>query len=135
MSAIEYPPSMDAALPVKTILVVEDDNSIGAFLELAIAQETRHHPLLVSRSEEAMNAVQSIKPELFILDYYLHRTTGIALYDELHALPEMKDVPAIIFTAANLEQHRQEIQQRHLIGMSKPIELDELLTTIKNLLG
>lgn len=135
MSAIENSPSMDAALPVKTILVVEDDNSIGAFLELAILQETRYHPLLVSGSKEAVKAVQSIKPDLFLLDYYLPRTTGIILYDELHAMDDLEDVPAIIFTAGNLEQYQQEIEQRHLIGMSKPIELDNLLTTIKNILG
>lgn len=135
MSTIENPPSMDAALPVKTILVVEDDNSIGAFLELAILQETRYHPLLVSGSKEAVKAVQGIKPDLFLLDYYLQRTTGIILYDELHAMDGFDDVPAIIFTAGNLEQYQQEIEQRHLIGMSKPIELDTLLTTIKNILG
>lgn len=135
MSAIENPPSMDAALPVKTILVVEDDNGIGAFLELAILQETRYHPLLVSGSKEAVKAVQGIKPDLFLLDYYLQRTTGIMLYDELHAMDGFEDVPAIIFTAGNLEQYQQEIEQRHLIGMSKPIELVNLLTTIKNILG
>lgn len=135
MSAIEHPPSMDAALPVKTILVVEDDNSIGAFLELAILQETRYRPLLVSGSHEAVKAVQGIKPDLFLLDYFLRQTTGIALYDELHTIDGLDDIPAIIFTAGNLEQYQQEIEQRHLIGMSKPIELDDLLTTIKNILG
>ncbi|MEO8972601.1 MAG: response regulator [Ktedonobacteraceae bacterium] len=135
MSTIENPPSMDAALPVKTILVVEDDNSIGAFLELAILQETRYRPLLVSGSKEAVKAVQGIKPDLFLLDYFLQGTTGIALYDELHAMDGIEDTLAIIFTAGNLEKYQQEIEQRHLIGLSKPIELDELLTTIKNLLG
>ncbi|HLJ32497.1 MAG TPA: response regulator [Ktedonobacteraceae bacterium] len=134
MSTIENPPFMDAALPVKTILVVEDDKGIGAFLELAILQETRYRPLLVAGSNEAVNAVRNIKPDLFLLDYYLQRTTGITLYDELHAMNGLGEVPAIIFTAANLEQHQQEIERRHLIGMSKPIELDDLLTTIKNLL-
>ncbi|HLX38928.1 MAG TPA: response regulator [Ktedonobacteraceae bacterium] len=134
MSAIEYPPSMDAALPVKTILVVEDDNSIGAFLELAILQETRYHPLLVSSSAEAVKAVQGIRPDLFLLDYFLQRTTGITLYDELHAMDGFEDIPAIIFTAGNLEQYQQEVEQRHIIAMSKPIELDKLLTTIKNIL-
>jgi DNA-binding NtrC family response regulator len=134
MSAIENPLFMDISLPVKTILVVEDDQSISEFLKIAILQETRYHPLFATGRIPALKAVQDSKPNLFLLDYYLHSTTGIALYDELHAMDGLEDVPAIIFTAGNLEAHRQEIEERHLIWISKPIDLDELLGTINNLL-
>ena len=70
---------------VKTILVVEDDVGIGSFLTQAISQETPHQAMLVTDGFQALNAIRSIKPGLFILDYQLPRMNGIELYDKLHA--------------------------------------------------
>lgn len=134
MAAIEEVPPINASLPVKTILIVEDDNAIGAFLELAIAQETDFHSFIATGAAQAREAVKHIKPALMLLDYYLQHTTGIELYDELHAIEGLEHIPTILFTAANLRDHRQEIEQRHLRVISKPIDLDELLNTIENLL-
>ena len=134
MSAIEEIPPMDASLPVKTILIVEDDHDIGAFLELAISQETHYHPFITSGAVQAREAVKHIKPALLLLDYYLQHTTGIELYDELHAMDGLEQVPTILFTGANLREHQQAIEQRHLQVMSKPVDLDELLKTINKLL-
>lgn len=134
MSAIEEIPPMDASLPVKTILIVEDDHDIGTFLEFAITQETRHHPFIATGAAQAREAVKHIKPDLLLLDYYLQHTTCIELYDELHTMVGLEHVPAILFTGANLREHQQEIEQRHFHIMSKPVDLDELLETINNLL-
>ena len=135
MTTIEESLHRDASLPVKTILIVEDDHAIGAFLELAIRQETLHHPFITTGVVQAREAVQQIKPDLLLLDYYLSQTTGLALYDELHALAGLEHVPALLLTAANLSEHDQEIAQRHIRVMSKPIDLDELLETINTLLA
>jgi DNA-binding response OmpR family regulator len=123
------------SVPTKTILIVEDDASVGQFLELAVSQETVHTPLLAATSEHALEVALHAKPDLFILDYYLdHHTTGIDLYDQLHAQPELAAVPAIILTAS-LEKHQPEIDQRQLVGMAKPLELDNLLLCIEQLLS
>jgi hypothetical protein len=57
---------------------------------------------------------------------------GIELYDKLHTIDELDNVPAILISA-RLPKH--EIDKRHIIGMSKPLELDEFLHTIEELLG
>ncbi len=135
MSAIEEIPHRNAAHSVKTILIVEDDHDIAAFLEFAITQETCYHPFITTGTAQARAAVKHIKPALLLLDYYLQHTTGIELYDELHAMAGLEQVPAILFTAANLREHQQDIEQRHLHVMSKPVDLDELLKTINALLA
>ncbi|MEO8970559.1 MAG: hypothetical protein ABI406_03040, partial [Ktedonobacteraceae bacterium] len=40
-----------------------------------------------------------------LLDYYLPHTTGLTLYDELHALEGLEHIPAILFTGANLKRN------------------------------
>lgn len=117
---------------VKTVLVVEDDTGIGTFLIQAIQQETHHRAMLVTDGFQALKVVANIKPELFILDYQLPRMNGIELYDRLHAAPDMDHVPAII-VSARLPRH--EIEKRKIIGISKPLELDDFLQTIEHLLG
>jgi len=117
---------------VKTVLVVEDDTGIGTFLIQAIQQETHYQAMLVTDGFQALKVVSNIKPELFILDYQLPRMNGIELYDRLHVVPGMEQIPAII-VSARLPRH--EIEKRKIIGISKPLELDDFLQTIEHLLG
>lgn len=117
---------------VKTVLVVEDDTGIGTFLIQAIQQETHYQAMLVTDGFQALKVVANIKPGLFILDYQLPRMNGIELYDRLHAISGMEEIPAII-VSARLPRH--EIEKRKIIGISKPLELDDFLQTIEHLLG
>ena len=117
---------------VKTILVVEDDVGIGSFLAQAISQETNHQAMLVTDGFQAMKTVTEIKPDLFILDYQLPRMNGIELYDKLHAIKGLEKVPAILISA-RLPKH--ELDKRKIVGMNKPLELDEFLQTVDELLA
>lgn len=117
---------------VKTVLVVEDDAGIGNFLVQAISQETPHHALLVTDGFQALKAVASIKPSLFILDYQLPRMNGIELYDQLHATKGLEDVHAIVISA---RLPKREIEKRKITPMNKPLELDDFLNTIEKLLS
>ena len=116
----------------KMVLVVEDDVGIGNFLVQAILQETSHQAMLVTDGFQALKAVASIKPSLFILDYQLPRMNGIELYDQLHATKGLEHIPAMVISA---RLPRQEIEKRKIIAMSKPLELDDFLNTIEKLLG
>jgi hypothetical protein len=57
---------------------------------------------------------------------------GIELYDQLHAAKGLEHLPAIMTSPGVLEH---DIQDRHIVGMSKPVELSKLLDIIAELLG
>jgi DNA-binding response OmpR family regulator len=116
---------------VKMILVVEDDTDIGMFLVQAILQETRYQAMLVADGLQALNAIASIRPNLFILDYQLPSMNGIELFDHLQETQELQGTPAILISA---RLPRREIAKRNIIGMTKPLELDNFLQTIERLL-
>jgi CheY-like chemotaxis protein len=61
----------------------------------------------------------------------LPQMNGIDLYDYLHAHRPLKNIP-VIMISANLPQ--KEINRRHIIGLQKPFEIDDLLTTLKDIL-
>ena len=115
----------------KTILVVEDDADIGFFLVEAIKQETPYQALLATTSFQALTMVQSLKPDLFILDYVLPLMNGIELYDKLAITEDLKGIP-VIFMSANAPA--DELLKRRVYFIRKPFELEEMLEAVKRLL-
>ena len=125
------PPALEG-VAVKTIIVVEDDEDIGSFLVQAISQETNYQAMLLTDGFQCLKAVTNIKPNLFILDYHLPSMNGIELYDQLHAKKELEHIPAIMISA---QLPDRDIEKRDVLGMNKPLELDELLHTIEDMVG
>jgi CheY-like chemotaxis protein len=122
---------------LKTILVVEDDEDLGELILEVLEREefqnkTRCHVVLAIDGREALKVMDIIKPNLFLLDYYLPRMNGLDLYDRLHAMDGLQEVPAI-FISANPPM--REIEKRKLIGMRKPFNLRELVHVVERLLA
>jgi CheY-like chemotaxis protein len=111
--------------------VVEDDDSIGSMLVETLSQETPYKPVLVNDGFQALQAIRSTKPDLFITDYRLPNMNGIELYDRLRHTRNFDDTPAIIMSAY---LPVEEVKKRQLIGLSKPFEIDEFLETIEKLI-
>jgi len=118
-------------VPVKTILIVEDDPSIGEMFVQTLIEEHIYNPVLVVSGAEALEVVKDILPDLLLLDYHLPNMNGLELYDALHAIPMFSSIPAILITAGVLEHH---IGDRHIVGMSKPVDINKLLDIISELL-
>jgi CheY-like chemotaxis protein len=127
-----HDPSLEGEQHVNTsILIVEDDADIGTYLVTAIQQETSYQPLLVTESQQALETVKHIKPDLFLLDYRLPESNGLDLYDQLHAMAGLEAIPAIIMSASLPEGRlEEEIKQRQLFALSNPHTLDELIETL-----
>ncbi len=118
-------------VPVKTILIVEDDPSIGEMFVQTLAEEHVYNPVLVASGAEALEVVKDIIPDLLLLDYHLPAMNGLELYDSLHGMPQFSAIPAILITAGVLEHN---IGNRHIVGMSKPVDINKLLDIISELL-
>lgn len=117
---------------IQTILLVEDDVDIGEFIAQALNDETPYTVLHVPDGTHALEAVNSVKPGLFILDYQLPGINGIELHDRLHALKELENIPTLIISA-NFPS-RKEMQQRQIAFLKKPFDLNDLFKIIEKLL-
>lgn len=123
----------DSPAIAKTILIVDDDGDIASVLAQAIASETPYRAVVAGNASQVSRLVQRVKPDLLILDYHLPGLNGIELYDWLHTDPLFENIPALLLTASQKMPHH-EITRRQIIGLGKPIELDEFLATIHRLL-
>ena len=123
--------SDEIAQHIISVLIVEDNKDIGAFLVEAIQLETPYRPMLAENADRALETIKTLVPDLFILDYQLPHMDGLKLYDHLHAIKAFGHVPALIMSA-NLPI--EEIQKRGLSSIYKPFELVEMLELIEKLL-
>lgn len=126
--------AVNSSAVMKTILIVDDDGDMASVLAEAISLETPYRALIAASASQVSRLVQHVKPDLLILDYHLPGLNGIELYDWLHTDPLFENIPALLLTASKQMPHR-EITQRRIIGIGKPIELDEFLATVHQLLA
>jgi CheY-like chemotaxis protein len=127
-------PAMQAGPPsAKAILLVEDDDAIGEFIMLALSLETSHRVVLAKDSKQALALARANTWDLFILDYLLHEMNGITLFDRLHTIEGLETTPALILSAANVPQ--DDIAQRNLYSLMKPLDLDDFLSVISTILS
>lgn len=117
---------------VKSILIVEDDPAIGDLLTETISYETRYHPIVVSDGIQALKVVKETRPDLLLVDYRLPMMSGIELYDQIQAIEGAAYIPIIMTSASEIEK---ELADRNITVLIKPFDLDELLETIKRMLG
>ncbi len=117
---------------VKSVLIVEDDPDIGPFLVELIMLETPYQAMLVTDGYKALKTITNLKPNLFILDYRIPHINGIELYDRIREMEGFKDIP-VIMVSAQLPRH--EVNKRCIVGMHKPLDLNEFLDTIERLIA
>lgn len=117
---------------IQTLLLVEDDEDIGEFIVQILKDETPYSTLHVTDAAQALEAVRSIKPNLFILDYHLPGIDGLELSDRLHSIEGLEATPTLMLSAH--PPSLKELRQRQIMLLKKPFDLSDLLKSIEKLL-
>jgi CheY-like chemotaxis protein len=120
----------------RTILLAEDDVSNADMLRLLVQSETPYQLIQFTNEEEIFRRIDDIKaarPDLFLFDYRLSSMTALDLYDRLHSIEELQNVPAIVITASLVNE--EEFATRNIPIIQKPFDVDELLRAINQILA
>ena len=119
-------------MTTQPILIVEDEIDIAEFLTQVLGEVMPYPILPLPSAEDALEAVRSIKPSLFLLDYRLPDGDGLALSDRLHATKGLEAVPTLMMSAS--PPPYKEMQKRHIAFLPKPFDISDLLEVIADLL-
>ena len=116
---------------VKTILIVDDDVAVRRLFRAVLNQEG-FDVAEAGDGQEALDAVRASEPALIVLDLVMPTVEGI---ETLVAL--RKDgVKSKIIAVSGIPQY---LSAARLMGadaaLLKPISIDELVTTVRSLLG
>ena len=131
MSRQVIPPAAQT-LRSANILIVEDDENVGEFLQQVIDEQTPYQTTVVQDGTGALEKAQQIQPCLLLLDYRLPGMDGLEVYDHLQSMEETRGVPAIMMSAS---LPTEELQSRGIYQLRKPMDIGNVIRMITHALA
>ncbi|SDS24754.1 Response regulator receiver domain-containing protein [Mucilaginibacter mallensis] len=117
---------------IKKILVIEDDKDIRDTIVYILEEE--QYEVISSEDSKILKSIDSIKPDLVLLDNWLtdwkSDANGQQLSKELKTNPATSHIPVIIISAVS---NIKEIAEAGLANgyLRKPFDLTELVGIVK----
>jgi len=122
---------MDTKLPAKSILVIDDEPSIGRVVQFKLQQEG-FKVSVATDGLEGLAKVNEEKPDLILLDLMMPGMDGFEVCRRLRASPETVATPVIILTARGQEMDRiRGVELGVLDFFTKPFSPQKLLERVK----
>ncbi len=146
----------------KKVLVVDDDKNTVKFLSVAL-EENGYEAIAAHDGKEGIEKAGSEKPDLIVLDVMMPKKTGFVTFKQLRKNDKLKEIPVIMLTGVASclneldskkddtfespydslrEKLRKAIQQMREEGLvkpdmyiDKPIDPDDLIAKVKELIG
>ena len=113
------------------ILVIEDDKEILAVVELILHEEG--HDVEGSFYGNILDDINSIMPQLIILDDWLGKEKGSDLCIKLKSDPKTSLIPVVLFSAHNDSEELAQLIKADAF-IRKPFDIDELIKVVNSLL-
>jgi len=118
------------------LLIVEDDLDILKLLETTL-NYSGYRVITARNGKEGLAAIQKERPAMVIADIMMPTLDGFGFVHRLRINPETRTIPVVFITATYISREDREFALD--IGASrfiqKPIELEELLCTVEELLA
>lgn len=124
----------------KKVLLVED-NELNREIAEAILSEVGIQVESVVNGQEAVNRMADAKPgefDLVLMDIQMPVMDGYTATTKIRELedPEVAYIPIVAMTANAFDEDRKETMNMGMNGhISKPIDIDEMLSTMKKCMG
>jgi two-component system, OmpR family, response regulator len=115
--------SLKSQVVVHKVLVAEDDPSIQKVIRMSLKFGGVNEVVLTSDGAECLAAVNSVRPDLILLDVSMPNMDGYETCCALKANPETRSIP-VIFLTAKVQASEAEIGMKSgaLGYLSKPFD-------------
>ena len=124
--------STTPAAPEKTILIVDDDRTVGEMLKQAIAENTTHRAVWIAEGDLVIETARRLHPSLILLDYIMPFMDGLQLFDHLQRIETMRNVPVILISGSPTLPF-EKLRERGIYILKKPFQLNDLLDMVAQL--
>jgi DNA-binding NtrC family response regulator len=123
----------DARQVSSTVILVVDDDKMQRDILKTILSDEGYEAHGASSAEEALEAAQTLKPDVVLTDLRLDRMDGMELMKQLRS---QADAPEVLIMSAFGTPHIIEESARKgaFSFMQKPLEKNQVLFTIKQAL-
>lgn len=115
---------------MKKILLVDDSTSIRVILKSSLISDYEVYEAI--NGEDALNIINGLDIDLFLLDVNMPAVDGLTLCRELRKILKYKDTPIIMLTTETKEEKKEEGKLSGANGwIIKPCDPVKLLSAIK----
>ncbi len=132
---VEIKPILDDASENSTILVVDDSITMRRVSQRML-ERAGYNVATAKDGLDAIETLESLQPDLIMLDIEMPRMDGFELLTHLRATERFMKTPVMMVTSRSGEKHRNrafEIGANEYCG--KPYQEEQILQTIKKLLN
>lgn len=115
----------------KKILVIDDDPHVVDYL-VALFTDNGYETASAADGVEGAEALKAGKPDLITLDLEMHKEWGTRFFRKISKDPEYSDIPVIVISG----MPRADLAiKRAAATLSKPFDADELIKTVRGIIG
>jgi CheY-like chemotaxis protein len=86
-----------------TVLVIEDDITTGEMLTRMLEKEG-YHPLNAGNGQIALDVMQTVTPQLILLDLMMPEMDGFEFVKQMRKRQEWSHIPVVVVTAKNITE-------------------------------
>ena len=124
------------ALKQATIMMVDDESIIIETLENLLEDAGYKHFISTTNPKEAVELMQSKKPDIVLLDVMMPEVTGLDILESMEMDEELQYTPSIIITAAtDTETKLKALDLGATDVLNKPVDPSELALRVRNTLA
>ena len=120
-------------LVMQKILVVDDDKDLLEMVEMTLSR-LGYHITTLAKGSGFFNVVESIRPDIILLDIFLGDADGRNLCYQMKLQPVYEKIPVILYSAGHIPRSTIEHSKADEF-MIKPFEIKHLTEKVKKLLG
>lgn len=126
--------TLDMTEGLKHIMLVEDDADIQEIIRMSLSAIGNYTMDVCSSGQEALDKLQSVRPQLFLLDVAMPQMDGLTLLAKIREKPALSAIPVIFLTAKIQPQDMQTYQKLGVLGViPKPFDPMSLAERIREL--
>ncbi|MDO8490874.1 MAG: response regulator [Dehalococcoidia bacterium] len=122
----------------KTVLVIDDEPDVRAFVARVLALEG-YHVLQAEDGDEGLSVLRRLpngKIDLVLLDLKLPRRDGWYVLEQMKPEPKLRSIPVIVFSAFAGAEHQEKARAMSACGyLVKPLSSQLLIQNVKRALG
>lgn len=128
---------MDAGnAPKAKVLIVDDEPPMRLLIRTAL-ESLPVEMAEASDGKEALNLIESQRPDLLVCDYLMPNCDGLTLCFQLQQQTDLKPIKTVLVTGAITPDDLMEALDRKMVdaALTKPVDVLELRQLVKSLLA
>jgi CheY-like chemotaxis protein len=121
--------------PEATILICDDEPSLRELMRISLDTGPAYRFVEAGDGSDAIELLESTRPDLILLDVMMPGTNGIAVLEHLRAQDGLSETPVIVVSAfASPADRQQAIEAGATRFVKKPFDPEALRSLVEELL-